>query len=304
MQVKLADGWTNVFPNLPYKAANGHVIKWSVHAAKVPYYSAGAAGASGSLAKLTYVFGSGGNGGGDTAKPARHLGDPTVYLASTLTEKQKNDYKLANQRALAFFQELSEIARSGGNENAVNFTALHKVSQGIRGWLVLDGTAIDYPIMKGTNNTYYLNHLPNKEVNYCGSLFIDSGCNRNFNGRNTVIYGHNLSGGSMLASLAEYKNQSYFDAHPTMQLYTPDGNYTIELFASFVSSDAYTRAAKTSFSGDTAFLDHINACIRKSDITADVKINAGDKIVTFVTASNEYDDARYVVMGRLAALAS
>ncbi len=306
LQVKLADGWTGVFPNLPVKNAAGHVIKWSVHAAKVPYYHARAGGASGALAKVTYIFGSGQSNAKDTSrKLAPKVGDPAVYLAEALTLEEKAAFMREDVRAAVLNRDLAAVARANRTDGQdIDFAALQKTNRDVAAWLVADGAMIDYPVVKGANNSYYLNRLYNKEQNRSGSLFIDSGCNRNFSGRNTVIYGHHMGNGSMFAGLLEYKNQSYYDAHPTMQLYTPSKNYTVELFAAFTAGDEYDGVARLKFSGNSDFMSYLNACVRKSDIATGVEAGSGDKIITLVTCSYDYDDTRYLVMGRLVELDS
>ena len=86
--------------------------------------------------------------------------------------------------------------RSGGE---IDFDALTGINRDVAAWLILDGTAIDYPVVRGTDNAYYLNRLYNKEINRGGTIFIDNACSRTFSGRNTVIYGHNMGDGSMFA---------------------------------------------------------------------------------------------------------
>ena len=181
----------------------------------------------------------------------------------------------------------------------VDFASLKKTNSDIAAWIVCDGTEIDYPVVRGTNNTYYLNHLFNKSSNRSGTLFIDMKCNRKVSDRNTVIYGHHMADGEMFASLLSYKDQKYYDAHPTMKLYTPNGNYTLELFAGFTAGDERSSVARLSFSGNADFMSYANACIKKSDFDTSVDVSAGDAIVTLVTCSADYDNTRYLVMGKL-----
>ncbi len=298
LQVKYSDNWTNVFPHLPTHYANGTKIKWSVRGAKTPYYTSHTGYASGSLATVTYTMGS--SSSNSTTKTAPLVGDPAVWNAGSLTLQQRMLYVAEDIQAAAAAAEAVQLAKaSPNNGNEIDFTALRKKNSDVAAWLYSDGTEIDYPVVKGSNNSYYLNHLYDKTSNRSGSLFIDSHCNRNMKSRNTVIYGHHMGEGTMFASLLQYKTQSFYDAHPTMQLFTPSGDYDIEIFAALTTSDDYDSVARLKFSGNGDFMSYVNSCIKKSDITTSVEVDAEDSIVTFVTCSYDYDNTRYLVMGRL-----
>ena len=87
-----------------------------------------------------------------------------------------------------------------------------------------------------------------------------------------------------------------------MRLYTPAANYQVEVFAAFATGDDYDGVARVSFSGGADFTGYVNECVRKSGISTGVSVGAGDKIITLVTCSDNYDNTRYLVMGRLTKL--
>ena len=103
------------------------------------------------------------------------------------------------------------------------------------GWLYCEGTPINYPVMQSDDNDYYLRRLPDGTYNTAGSLFADYRCGKIGETNNCIIYGHNMKNGTMFSSLTKYKSQSYYDEHPVLYLYTPEGDYKIELIAGFVS---------------------------------------------------------------------
>ena len=300
IQMKYADGWVNVFPNVDkfWGGDPSKPITYTIKAAKVDGYYTKTMYVSvhKASATVTYYYGS----PSSESTTAPKVGDPAVLNAASLTPLQRLQYAAEDSRAAAVAAEAARIARANPTSGAdIDFTALRKQNSDVAAWLYSDGTAIDYPVVKGSNNSYYLNHLYNKESNRSGALFIDSNCNRNLRSRNTVIYGHHMGEGSMFASLLEYKNQSYFDQHPTMQLFTASKDYDIEIFAAFTTSDHYDDVARLKFSGNGDFMSYVNACIKKSDISTSVDVSAGDSIVTMVTCSYDYDNTRYLVMGRL-----
>ncbi len=304
IQVSYGDQWTNVFPDQPRTNGYGHYYQYSVRGAKVLYYYFRTAYANyNASTTLTYIFGSGSSTTGEettVSSKAPAVGDRLAYDAQSVTASEFVQMMREDARAKSVYAKLSTtLGDSAASGKDVDFTSLKKTNADIAAWIKSDGTDIDYPIVKGTNNTYYLNHLFNKESNRSGTLFMDVKCSKTLAGRNTVIYGHHMADGAMFANLLEYKKQAYYTAHPTMKLYTPSGNYTVELFAGFTTGDERDAVARLAFSGDSDFMTYINACIKKSDFDTGVDVSANDKIITLVTCSYDYDSTRYLVMGRL-----
>lgn len=181
---------------------------------------------------------------------------------------------------------------------SVDFETLLAQNEDVVGWIYCAETPINYPVAIAEDNFYYLHRFLDGSYNASGTLFLDCLCERDFSGRNTVIYGHNMNDGSMFASLKNYNQQEYFDEHPVMYLNTPTQNYRIELFAGYVtsaSSDTYT----IGFVDDAAFQAYLDKMRSQSDFTSDVELSTEDRVVTLSTCSYEYYDARYVVQGKL-----
>jgi sortase B len=180
----------------------------------------------------------------------------------------------------------------------MDFTTLKEINDDVVGWIFAEGSSIDYPVVLGENNEYYLSHLFNGERNKLGSLFMDYRNNGDFSDKNTVIYGHNMKDGSMFSSLTKYKDQSYYDSFPTMGLYTPDGNFTIELFAGIVSDGNY-EFVRFKFEDDVDFQGYINSLKGKSTFESNTVVKPDDRIVTLCTCSYEFNNARYALYGKL-----
>ncbi len=107
-----------------------------------------------------------------------------------------------------------------------------------------------------------------------------------------------MRSGAMFAALDGYKRQSFYDAHPTMLLITPDATYEIQLFAAYVA-DPSEDAWEVSFTNEEEFQAWIDAAIARSTITSDVQPAPGDRLLTLSTCSYEFGDARFVVVGIL-----
>ncbi|MEZ4357514.1 MAG: class B sortase [Eubacteriales bacterium] len=192
----------------------------------------------------------------------------------------------------------SSGSSGSSSKYVVDFNKLKKINSDIIAWIINDGTVINYPIVQGDDNTYYLTHLPNGTKNKLGSLFMDYRNSSDFSMRNTIIYGHHMKSGAMFASIVNYKKQSYYDKHPTMYLITPDTKYRIDLFSGYVSSvdeDSFT----INFIDDYAFETFVKERKEKSDFESDVQVTASDRIITLATCTYEFSNARYVLYGKL-----
>ncbi len=180
----------------------------------------------------------------------------------------------------------------------VDFAALRQINPEVVAWLAAQGSALDYPVVQGADNDYYLTHLFTGEQNKLGCLFADYRGSSDFSDKNTVIYGHNMKDGSMFASLTNYREQGYYDSYPSMRLYTPKGGYTLELFAGVVA-DGADDFVRLGFNDDADFLAYIDALKAKSTFKSDVLVQGQDRIVTLFTCSYDFSNARYALFGKL-----
>ena len=99
----------------------------------------------------------------------------------------------------------------------------------IIGWLRIDNTIIDYPILQGNNNTDYLNLNYKNEYSSSGSIFLDYRNNKNFKDDFSIIYGHNTSYKAMFSELKNYKNYDYLKKNKTCKLFLKSETYIINI---------------------------------------------------------------------------
>ena len=172
----------------------------------------------------------------------------------------------------------------------------------VAGWLICDGTHINYPVMQCDDNNYYLHRLSDGTDNFSGSLYTDFRCAENFTGTNTIIYGHNMASGAMFGELARYiKDADYFESHPEMLLITPNGNYRVEIFCAFVTVTGNERIWQMEFENDNDYAEYLDYLKQESRIPSGPNLNVtpDDKIVTLITCAAGTDSARTLVLGKL-----
>ena len=174
----------------------------------------------------------------------------------------------------------------------VDFAGLTSKYPDVVGYIYAAYTGINYPIVQSSSNDYYLNHDLDGNVNNNGSIFVEHLNASDFSDQNTIIYGHNMKSGLMFAHLTNYKNQSYYNAHPYFYIYTPTQNYKLNLYAGFVcehDDEVYALSLSQS---------QLEAMAAKSTFKSNIGTPTG-RVVTLSTCSYEFDDARYVVVGEL-----
>jgi sortase B len=120
-------------------------------------------------------------------------------------------------------QEAQTTGNAQAEENAVmlqEFEELYGMNNDLAGWIMIDGTDIDYPIMQCGDNEYYLSHdfYGNDDSN--GMLFFDYRNNLKSGDTNMIIYGHNMRSGKMFGNLLKYQDKDYYEAHRTMYVST------------------------------------------------------------------------------------
>lgn len=166
------------------------------------------------------------------------------------------------------------------------------------GWLTCKDTKINYPVMQGGDNDFYLSHLPDGSKNKLGSIFLDSGSNKDFSSSISVIYGHMVKSGEMFGSLSGYRNQSYYESYPELTLDTEEGKKSIQILAAYLV-DGGKESYPTGFESRENWETYMKKVQSNSFIKSKVKANPDDKLVIFSTCAYDFNDARLAVMGRI-----
>ena len=167
-----------------------------------------------------------------------------------------------------------------------------------RGWIKIDNTNINYPILQGQDNEEYLYKDINNEYIVSGSIFMNY-LNNGFDDQNTVLFGHNMKNGTMFANLKKYKEEDFFYNNNDIEIELSNGQYLkYKVFSVYITdiNDNYT---KTSFEDKDEYKEFLERIKNKSIYKSDISVNENDKIITLSTCLYEFDDARLVVTGKL-----
>ncbi len=187
-----------------------------------------------------------------------------------------------------FFDDISECPANP------DFGALGKINKDIIGWLYLPDTKLNYPVVKGTDNDYYLTHMFDDTKNSSGSIFVDYESDGNFDLYNTVIYGHHMKNGSMFAVLSKYRSQEWYEEHPVLWLVTPEKTLKLYVYSAY-TADVSQDAWKMRFDSRDEYKTWLLKTKDLSEISTDISPDKDDSVITLSTCSYEFDNARFVV---------
>ena len=182
----------------------------------------------------------------------------------------------------------------------IDWEGLRAVNPDVVGWIYCEGTEINYPVLHGESNDQYLRHDYTREYNLNGSIFVDAVNRDDFVDANTIIYGHHMNYGAMFANLDFWADQAYYDEHPVMWLLTPVQDYQVVLVSGHHTS-AHSDMYEIYAEHDAKFRRFLSEAIDQSDFVPaeDVTVNEGNNYVMLTTCAYIFDDARYVLHGKL-----
>ena len=176
----------------------------------------------------------------------------------------------------------------------MDFSALRQQNPDVLGWILIPGTRVSYPVVQGTDNSYYLDHTWRGGKNSVGAIFMECRNSGDLSDFNTIIYGHRMNNRSMFGTLSQYKSRSYWQAHPYVYLTDDSGTHRYEIFAAgevSVDSDVY-RLGLRSDSSRQSFLD---SCLALSALNTGVTPHTYDKVLTLSTCTGNGHATRWVV---------
>lgn len=176
--------------------------------------------------------------------------------------------------------------------------------ENVIGWINVDGTNIDYPVVQADDNEYYLNHNYKGERDSYGSIYMDF---RNVSVErddNIIIYGHKIRDGSMFSDLANYTNEGiykeYFENNDTVTLDHNGERTTWEIYSAYVVNlDREDYYLFTIFKDREKYKDFIEDSKERSLVKKDIEITEDDTIISLVTCNFWYDNARVIIHGKL-----
>lgn len=180
----------------------------------------------------------------------------------------------------------------------VDFSYLTGVNSDAVGWIYCEDTVINYPVVWGRDNEYYLERDYRGNPDPCGTIFTDAENEKDLSDSNIILYGHHMQDMTMFATLKYWLEQAYYEKHPVMWLLTPEQDYRVDLFAGYVTSgegETYTIFREPS----DAFGDYLRSALSQSEFRAEVELDQNARYVVLSTCAYSFYLARTVLLRKL-----
>jgi len=227
-----------------------------------------------------------------------------TYLAIHFYSSYKNK-KLYEDLALSEDTVTEEISR-------VNADFMQKVKElqqensDVKGWIRIEGTNINYPLLQGTDNEFYVTHNYKKENSRFGSIFIN--CNSNIEdvNSNIIIYGHDMQNDTqMFADMLKYKEKEFYEAHPVIRIITEKTDTEYEIIHVFKSRVFYENETNVfryyhyyNLDSEEIYSEYLRNCKEIELYNTEVIANYGDQLLTLITCEYSQENGRFVIIAR------
>ena len=190
-------------------------------------------------------------------------------------------------------------------EKMLKLEKLQKENEDIVAYIEIDGTNINYPVLQASDNDFYMKKNYKKEYSKDGAIFVDKDYNWEKPSTNLLIYGHNNSNGQMFCDLLKYKDESFYQEHPTIKFTTNKEEAEYEIIAVF-RSRVYYKSEKNVFryyyfidaENEEQFDSFVENSKKSSLYNTGKTAQYGDQLMTLSTCSYHTEDGRFAVVAK------
>lgn len=226
----------------------------------------------------------------------------TLYIIFSI--KSKND-TIKESNALNNVQiDISNVDEKT-TERMLQVQELKKENSDVIGWIEIEGTNINYPVLQGEDNSYYMTHNYKKEEVRDGSIFLDKDYDWSIPSSNLLMYGHNMGDGAMFQDLLKYEYEEFYNQHPTIRFTTTTEDAEYEIISAF-KSRVYYKSEKNVFRyyyfinayNEEEYNEFVNNAKEASFYDTGKTAEYGDQLMTLSTCSYHTEDGRFAVVAR------
>ncbi len=202
-----------------------------------------------------------------------------------------------------------EDATMAKTERMLKLEELQKENSDIIGWLEIENTNINYPVLQSSDNDYYMNHDYQKKQTMVGSIFLDKDYSWNPPSTNLLIYGHNIKNGTMFQNLLNYIDKSYYEQHPNIRFTTNKEDVYYEIIAAF-QSKVYQQSDKNVFryyffinaENEAEYNGFVQNAKKASLYDTQKTATYGEQLMTLSTCAYHVKDGRFAVVAKKASV--
>lgn len=190
-------------------------------------------------------------------------------------------------------------------ENMEKVRKLKSINTDVIGWIKINDTMIDYPLLQTTDNEYYLKHNYKKEESKYGSIYLKDICNIQDNSSNLIIYGHNMKDNQMFNNLLNYKDKNFYNNHKIITVATETAESKYEIVSVFKSRVFYQDEKNvfrfynyTNFEDEKQYNEFMNNCKKIGLYDTGVSAKYGEQLITLITCEYSQENGRMVVVAK------
>lgn len=223
----------------------------------------------------------------------------SVYFYNSYKDKNINDNILNNVNV-----DSTKVTEQK-TERMLQLEELQKENSEIVGWLEIEGTNINYPVLQGTDNEFYMKNNYKKEKSKNGSIFLDKSYNWDIPSSNLLVYGHNNKNGTMFQDLLKYKKEDFYKEHTKIKFTTNKEDSVYEIMSVFYSR-VYYKNEKNVFryyyfvnaENEQEYNYFVNNAKKASIYDTGITAEYGEQLLTLSTCSYHTEDGRFVVVAK------
>lgn len=223
----------------------------------------------------------------------------TVFLFQCLQiREERREYRQAEEEYEGWTDHTKE-EKDGGV--SIDFERLQKRNPDIVAWVHIPDTTINYPVVQGSDNSYYLTHTAAGRENSSGAIFLDAGCDAAFRGDHAILYGHNMRNKTMFGSLKDLYDPGYNEKaslllHPDIVIDTPGEEIIYHVFSvRRIHLKTQPGIYVLTFSDETERENYVEQAREKSSLKESGSDYPGTSILTLSTCTSTGEDGRLVV---------
>jgi len=224
-----------------------------------------------------------------------------LYFARNVMEKE--EYAMMAHSIDQQVLESAQIPQTDSIEDPrlAIYGELSKRNADIVGWIRIEGTTIDYPVMQTPEDpNYYLRHDFDKEYSNLGTPYIQADCDLETSD-NLILHGHHMLTGGMFSDLELYKEKSFWEKHPIIQFDTLAESADYEIFAviktTVYKENSFRYYEYIDFSKER-IEDYVKACQDLALYETNIRPQHGDKLITLSTCEYSHENGRLLVVAR------
>ena len=190
-------------------------------------------------------------------------------------------------------------------EKMINLEELHNENEDIVAWVEIPGTNVNYPILQGDDNSYYINHNYKKKYSASGSIFLDKDVDLQLPSSNFLMYGHRNKNGAMFEDLYKYKDESFYKEHKTINFTTLSEDVEYDIMAVFKSRVYYVNEKNVfryyffvNAETKEEYDDYVSNAKKASLYDTGISAEYGEQLITLSTCEYSQTDGRFVVVAK------